>query len=88
MYLRDWILKLDDFLRVSDLEILNHAGRISHEQAIERAAEEFEKYRVFQASQPAAVDRHFETAIGEMKQIEAGKAGKSPAKPRRKKEAD
>jgi hypothetical protein len=88
MYMRDLILKLDDFLRVGDLEILDHAGRISHEQAVERAAEEFEKYRALQANQPAAVDRHFEAAIEEMKRIEGGKAGKSPAKPRRKKEAD
>ena len=29
MYMRDWIQKLDDFLRLSDKEILTHAGSIS-----------------------------------------------------------
>ena len=31
MYMRDWIAKLDDFLRVSERDILTHAGRVSHE---------------------------------------------------------
>lgn len=30
MYMRDWIGKLDDFLKLSDREILTHAGKISH----------------------------------------------------------
>jgi hypothetical protein len=33
----DWIAKLDDFLKLSDREILNHAGRISHEAAVAKA---------------------------------------------------
>ena len=37
MYMRDWIAKLDDFLRLSGREILRHAGKISHEQAAEKA---------------------------------------------------
>ena len=32
--MRDWIAKLDDFLRMGDREILTHAGKISHEQAL------------------------------------------------------
>ena len=41
----DWITKLDDFLRLSEREILTHAGKISHEQAVEKAEIEFERYR-------------------------------------------
>jgi hypothetical protein len=37
MYMKDWIAKLDEFLRISDREILLHAGRISHDDAIETA---------------------------------------------------
>jgi hypothetical protein len=32
MYMRDWISKLDDFLRLGEREILTHAGTISHER--------------------------------------------------------
>jgi len=30
MYMRDWISKLDDFLRLSERDILSHAGKVSH----------------------------------------------------------
>ena len=31
MSMADWIAKLDDFLRLSDRDILDHAGKVSHE---------------------------------------------------------
>ena len=37
MYMADWIAKLDDFLRLSDREVLTHAGAISHQLAEEHA---------------------------------------------------
>jgi hypothetical protein len=37
MHVRDWITKLDDFIRLSDREILANAGRISHALADEHA---------------------------------------------------
>ena len=43
MYMPDWIAKLDDFLRLSDREILTHAGTVSHEEAVRKAELEFEK---------------------------------------------
>ncbi len=46
MYMRDWIAKLEDFLRLGDRDILTHAGTISHEQALRKAELEFEKFRV------------------------------------------
>jgi len=45
MKMQDWIQKLDDFLKVSEKELLTHAGKISHIQAIEKAKLEYEKYR-------------------------------------------
>jgi len=38
MYMRDWIVKLDDFLRLSGRKLLDHAGTVSHEQALEKPA--------------------------------------------------
>lgn len=45
MKMADWIKKLDDFLRVSEKELLTHAGKISHQKALQKASDEYEKYR-------------------------------------------
>ena len=37
MYMKDWIEQLDTFLKMKRKEILNHAGTISHEQALQKA---------------------------------------------------
>jgi len=37
MYMRDWITKLDDFLKLSERQILTHAGKISHDAAVQKA---------------------------------------------------
>ena len=45
MKMADWIQKLDDFLKVSEKELLTNAGKISHRKAIEKTRQEYEKYR-------------------------------------------
>jgi hypothetical protein len=45
MTMRDWVDKLDDFLKLSGRELLNHAGVVSHDAALARAHNESEKYR-------------------------------------------
>ncbi|HBQ25540.1 MAG TPA: cell filamentation protein Fic, partial [Syntrophomonas sp.] len=45
MYMKDWIVKLDDFLKIADRDILTHAGTVSNEKAIEKARFEYEKYK-------------------------------------------
>ena len=44
MHMKDWITKLHGFLTLNDREILTHAGRVSHLQAINKAEQEYEKY--------------------------------------------
>ncbi|MBW8330406.1 MAG: virulence RhuM family protein [Prolixibacteraceae bacterium] len=44
MYMSDWIRKLDDILTINENEILAHAGKISHELALQMAETEYEKY--------------------------------------------
>jgi hypothetical protein len=46
MYMRDWIAKLDDFLRLSGRNILKHAGKISAEDAQQKAELEFDKFEM------------------------------------------
>ncbi len=45
MYMKDWIARLDDFLNMTGNEILDHAGSISHQQALNKAHTEYEKYK-------------------------------------------
>ncbi len=45
MKMQDWINKLDDFLRISEKELLDNSGSISHQQALNKARLEYEKYR-------------------------------------------
>jgi hypothetical protein len=44
MRMKDWISKLDDFLKLSERELLHNAGSVSNGQAMKKAEEEFEKY--------------------------------------------
>ena len=45
MYMRDWIEKLRLVLTLNEKCVLEDAGRISHELAIEKAGEEYDKYK-------------------------------------------
>jgi len=69
MYMQDWIRQLDMFLTMSGRELLDHAGKISHEQALKKAQIEYEKYRHKQLEQPTMVEKHFIEAEKEIKQI-------------------
>jgi hypothetical protein len=71
MYMRDWIAKLDDFLRLGGRDILTHAGRISHEQAVLKAELEFERFHRAQLAQPSQVEKDFDEAVREMKNLPA-----------------
>jgi hypothetical protein len=48
MYMKDWVEKLDAFLKFNEKEILQDSGKISHEVAIALAENEYEKYKVYQ----------------------------------------
>lgn len=48
MYMKDWIEKLNAFLKFSEYEILTNAGKISHEVAEVLALGEYEKFRKIQ----------------------------------------
>ena len=48
MTMEDWNDKLDEFLKLTDREILQDAGKISHKIACDKAITEFEKYRIIQ----------------------------------------
>ena len=69
MYMKDWIAKLDKFLMASDREILTHAGKISQAQAKQKAQLEHAKYKQQYINYQTPVERHFQEAIKDVKQI-------------------
>ncbi|MFN9827842.1 MAG: RhuM family protein, partial [Planctomyces sp.] len=71
MTMVDWISKLDDFLKLSDREILTNAGKISHDAAREKAEAEFAVYKKRQAALPQPVDEHFARSLDELKTLES-----------------
>lgn len=69
MRMADWISKLDDFLKLSERDILTHAGKISHEAAQEHAHSEFAKHEIdkrgIEATQPTS---DFDKAVARLQQ--------------------
>ncbi len=45
MYMKDWIERLDVILKMNGRELLTHAGKISHQMALEKSEEEYEKFK-------------------------------------------
>ena len=48
MYMKDWQQRLDTILQLNGRELLHHAGKISHEKALEKSNEEYQKYKTTQ----------------------------------------
>lgn len=59
MYMSDWISKLDDFMKISGREILEHSGKISHEIARMKANEEYSKFSERSKNELSPVEKHF-----------------------------
>lgn len=69
MTMRDWIAKLDEFLKISGRELLDHAGKISAESARAKAELEYTRYRALLDAQPQRVDAEFDKATKELKTL-------------------
>jgi hypothetical protein len=59
MYMKDWIEKLDEFVKITGNDILKNAGKISHQQALNKAAAEYEKYKERTKNELSEVEKHF-----------------------------
>ena len=78
MTMRDWIEKLDEFLKLSEHELLDHAGKITAEQAKLKAELEYDRYRKLLDAQPRAVDLDFDKAVMELKKLPKPRKSKRP----------
>ena len=70
MHMKEWIEKLNGFLQLNDRDILEHAGKISHEIARELAESEYEKFNRERIAYNDKKESDFDKTI---KQIEAEK---------------
>ena len=59
MYMKDWLVKLDDFLKLSGKDLLTHSGRISAEVAKKKAGEEYAKFHQRTMYELSPVELHF-----------------------------
>lgn len=66
MYMKDWVKKLDAFLKFNEVEILTNAGKVTHEVAESLAITEFKKYKIIQDQNYVS---DFDKQIEEIKRI-------------------
>ena len=78
MSMRDWIARLDDFLRMTEREVLTHAGKVATEVAQAKAEAEFELYRQQQLAAPSKAEQDFDGAVA--KPAKAIEKTRKPAK--------
>lgn len=76
MTMRDWVAKLDEFLRISGRKLLDHAGKISADTARAKAEAEYERYNKEQDIKPRAIDAEFEKVAQRLPQLRPRHGGK------------
>ena len=59
MYMKDWIERLDDFLKMTGKEILTHVGKVSHDRAIQKAKDEYLAYKEKTRNELSKVEEDF-----------------------------
>ncbi|KFJ92507.1 virulence RhuM family protein [Ectopseudomonas oleovorans] len=69
MSMADWQQRLDQFLTMTGRELLDHAGSISHQAALDKAHQQYEQYRQQQLQQPTEVEKHFVEAESRLKRL-------------------
>lgn len=73
MTMNNWIEVADDLLKYRKKDVLRNAGKISHEQAVEKAKEEYEKFRVKQdAEYISSMDKMMEQYLKESEETYTG----------------
>lgn len=80
MHMLDWVKKLDGFLTLNQRDILTHAGRISHEIALAKAEQEYDKFKAVTAAGARAVDADFDNATNALQKLPRPRKSK-PRKP-------
>ncbi len=79
MRMGDWVAKLDGFLRLNERDILSHAGRVTHDEAVGHATEEYDAFHRERLAEQAAQPDDFDQAIRALPAAKpAGKKKRTP----------
>lgn len=78
IYMRDWLPQVDDFAERYGKGILQSAGTVSRQAAIEKATEEYKKYRKRMSDLPTTVERDYLEAVKQAQKKLKGKTGGEP----------
>ena len=70
MYMKDWLETIDDYLRMTRRDILTTKGKVTHQQALEKAHLEYEKYKRNPEYILSPVECHFLEGIGELDKLD------------------
>ena len=70
MYMKDWLETIDDYLRMTRRDILTTKGKVTHQQALEKAHSEYERYKRNQEYILSPVECHFLESIGELDKLD------------------
>lgn len=71
MTMKDWIAKLDDFIKMTGSDLLENPGKISKLEAENKALAEYAKYKETIKDELSEVEKHFLESVKQMqKQIE------------------
>ena len=77
MSMADWARRLDDFLRMTEREVLPHAGKVAAEVAQAKAEGQFSLFHEQQGHMPSRVEQDFDLALAQpVKALAQGRKGK------------
>jgi hypothetical protein len=67
MYMKDWVQRLDSILQLNGRELLTHAGKISHQMALDKSGEEYEKFKEIRKA--AEIEQSFKEIEEDLKKL-------------------
>lgn len=70
MTMSDWVKELNYFLTMNRKNILKDSGKISHEEAMNHARKEYDKYKDRIALKPSEVELHYLESIKDLEKLE------------------
>ena len=59
MYMNDWIVEIDDFVGRYGQGVLQGSGNISHDRAMEKAEQEYEKYKLKEKDALSPIEKEY-----------------------------
>ena len=67
--MKDWLETIDDYLKMTRRDILTTKGKVTHQQALEKAHAEYEKYKMKQVDMLSPVEKHFIESVRQLEQL-------------------